>query len=369
MDWKPGGPGRGMGGSRLPFVVDTWRKGSSSGARPPLHFLSHIHTDHTLGLDSSWAAPLYCSEVTRGLLVERLQVREELVVPLEVGQAHVLWTASGTSLTVTVIDANHCPGAVMFLFEGSFGAVLHTGDFRFSRRLHREQCPALAGLLARRRLDKLFLDNTYCAPFFCFPVTSVATAEAVALVERLLLAASLEAPLPSSLRLVVGLDSVGKEPLLVALALRFGVRVGLATRRLRTVELAGIPSEYFRLSSFSTGQPIDEEDEDTREGSDGPPGAAGEDFGEGEIIGGGEGRVQRGEGRVGLVVEAVDRRWIDKEKIEDWNEEMPSFVLLPSVRSHLRHKPSNAFTFVRTYPASPLLFDCGLPSSSHFLTS
>ncbi|OJA13131.1 hypothetical protein AZE42_07518 [Rhizopogon vesiculosus] len=38
--------------------------------------------------------------------------------------------SSTETVTITLIDSNHCPCAVMFLIEGPRGAVLHTGDMR-----------------------------------------------------------------------------------------------------------------------------------------------------------------------------------------------------------------------------------------------
>ena len=37
-------------------------------------------------------------------------------------------------ITVTPINAYHCPGSAMFLFEGYFGTILHTGDFRYGEK-------------------------------------------------------------------------------------------------------------------------------------------------------------------------------------------------------------------------------------------
>jgi hypothetical protein len=49
---------------------------------------------------------------------------------------HALDYSTSEIMRVTVIDASeHCPGAVMFGFDGYFGRYLHTGDFRFTPAL------------------------------------------------------------------------------------------------------------------------------------------------------------------------------------------------------------------------------------------
>ncbi|XP_051494882.1 5' exonuclease Apollo-like [Apus apus] len=55
-----------------PIAVDCWSVRRAGGAR--LFFLSHLHSDHTVGLTSTWSRPLYCSPLTARLLHRRLQV-------------------------------------------------------------------------------------------------------------------------------------------------------------------------------------------------------------------------------------------------------------------------------------------------------
>ena len=53
---------------------------------------------------------------------------------MEVGESrilHVNCPGDHVTVTVTTLDADHCPGSAMFLFEGYFGSILYTGDFRW----------------------------------------------------------------------------------------------------------------------------------------------------------------------------------------------------------------------------------------------
>ena len=63
-----------------PIAVDFWSVRRAGGAR--LFFLSHMHSDHTVGLSSTWSRPLYCSPLTARLLHHRLKVRAALPGPL-----------------------------------------------------------------------------------------------------------------------------------------------------------------------------------------------------------------------------------------------------------------------------------------------
>lgn len=97
---------------------------------------------------------------------------------------HTRTVIDGTA--VTFLEANHCPGAVMVLFEppAPAQAVLHTGDFRFSA----EAVAPYEGLLRAASAARsagggggggegdgagpglhLILDTTYCSPEHAFP--------------------------------------------------------------------------------------------------------------------------------------------------------------------------------------------------------
>ncbi|TVU02133.1 hypothetical protein EJB05_52400, partial [Eragrostis curvula] len=149
----------------LPFSVDTWTPASSLKRH---RFLTHAHRDHLAGIAGTAAAPcIYASSVTVLITLRYFpQLNRAVFVELEAGTPPLLVSDPDGDFMVTAFDANHCPGALMFLFEGAFGAVLHTGDCRLTTdSIH--ALPLLPHLTCR--IDYIFLDCTFTRCTLQFP--------------------------------------------------------------------------------------------------------------------------------------------------------------------------------------------------------
>lgn len=162
------------------------------------------------------------------------------------GETHTLYLdgeGRKVPVRVTLIDANHCPGSVMFLLEGYFGRILHTGDCRFTpSMLENDADGGLSERLfgaASGGIDVMYLDNTFGNPRHQFPSRNVAAEQALEIVKAH----------PDS-RVVFGIDTLGKEELLHYIAVKTGESVGLPPQRLQAMELMGIP-EYLTEGIFT----------------------------------------------------------------------------------------------------------------------
>jgi len=152
---------------------------------PPLAcFLSHVHSDHLAGLDTLKAPFVYCSPTTRELLLRLekfphrmnftkniLECRKQtykhlqrVLKPIPLETPTTIELSPGNSICVTLFDANHCSGAVMFLIEGQGKAALYTGDIRSEEWWvnnlvrHPKVIPYSSG---QRHLDTIYLDTTF----------------------------------------------------------------------------------------------------------------------------------------------------------------------------------------------------------------
>lgn len=163
------------------ICVDAFRYGAVEGCKA--YFLSHFHSDHYIGLTSSWChGPIYCSHVTANLVRRQLRVDPRWVFDLDFDIKLEVPETQGVE--VTMIPANHCPGSSLYLFEKVIGKgktpkiqrVLHCGDFRACPahvqhpRLRPDIVDIVTGRnIAKQKLDVCYLDTTYLTPKYAFP--------------------------------------------------------------------------------------------------------------------------------------------------------------------------------------------------------
>ncbi|KAH8929267.1 DRMBL-domain-containing protein [Atractiella rhizophila] len=155
----------------MEISVDAFRYGKIEGVKG--YFLTHAHSDHYTNLSANWNhGPIYCSVTTANLIKHNLGVKDRWVKALPMNE-----TVTVEGIKVTLLDANHCPGSVLFLFEGPHTnpsspwskqpnrifRYLHCGDFRASPE-HLEH-EAIKG----KKIDLVYLDTTYCNPKYVFP--------------------------------------------------------------------------------------------------------------------------------------------------------------------------------------------------------
>ncbi|KAK4688867.1 hypothetical protein P7C73_g1215, partial [Tremellales sp. Uapishka_1] len=196
---------------------------SPSSSRPApnaqLFLLTHVHSDHLLGLSDGFTGKIICSADTKRMLLalepekERVHledgIREEkrlkyaglarknavdrivgllmreygfaaadslVQEAIPYGHPTVFELGYGEKVTITLLDAGHCPGSTMFLITSPDKAVLHTGDIRadslFLQSLRRQ--PSLQEFIVpwdsyhsqstlgggRRCLDRIYLDTS-----------------------------------------------------------------------------------------------------------------------------------------------------------------------------------------------------------------
>ncbi|TVU51420.1 hypothetical protein EJB05_02851, partial [Eragrostis curvula] len=174
-----------------PFSVDTWTPASSVKRH---RFLTHAHHDHLAGIASTAAALcIYTSSDTVLIMLCYFpQLNREAFVELEAGTPPLLVSdpdgdfttppSMRTTAQVHLLLMSHrcflpcsprmpdclilSAGALMFLFEGAFGAVLHTGDLRLMT-----DCVHTLPLLPHlsRRIDYIFLNCTFARCTLQFP--------------------------------------------------------------------------------------------------------------------------------------------------------------------------------------------------------
>ncbi|WCJ25293.1 DNA LIGASE 6 [Euphorbia peplus] len=209
------------------FLVDAFRFSTPSSVT---YFLTHFHSDHYTGISPNWShGIIFCSPLTANLLIDILKVAASFVFPLPLDESVVI---DGSE--VRVIDANHCPGAVQFLFkvpgkgkDSSTAMYVHTGDFRYCDLMKEDR--VLSQFVG---CDAVFLDTTYCNPKFVFPCQDESIDYIVGVIERI-------GGQEKGVLFLVATYVIGKERILLEIARRCKRKIHVDSRKMEILRVLG----------------------------------------------------------------------------------------------------------------------------------
>jgi len=202
------------------------------------YFLSHYHYDHFIGLNKEFKNKLFCSKVTANLVIKNIKVDKKFIQVLEMDKFLDIY--DDNSVQVALIDANHCPGSVMFLFKLNKlrKFVLHTGDFRASDELVNNI------IFSKISIDIVYLDTTYLDSYYTFLPQSKIVALGVEVVKNELRTK------PNAL-IVCGTYTIGKEKVFCAIAQALNIKVYVTTEKKNIIDCL----EDEKLSQLITRDP------------------------------------------------------------------------------------------------------------------
>lgn len=194
--------------------------------------------------------------MTANLLRHKFQIDDQWIHALEMDTVHQIHGAR-----VTLMDANHCPGSCLILFELANGeSYLHTGDFRFTRRMLQNNAlkPYLPVYLSSvstvasttastaalalseaesKRLTAVYLDTTYCHPSHLFPHQDDAIDTIVEMVRRK------RNDENGRTLFLIGTYLIGKERILERVAHVCGIKIFASYPKWKVLQLLQLP--YF----------------------------------------------------------------------------------------------------------------------------
>ncbi|KAJ8712693.1 hypothetical protein PYW08_007997 [Mythimna loreyi] len=206
------------------FAVDAFSYGEIPDVKH--YFLTHFHSDHYSGLKKGFNKLLFCSKITADLCISRLGVSPKCIHMIKVDE-----TIRIDNVEITAVEANHCPGAIMLVFTLPNGkTMLHTGDFRASPIM--ESYP----IFWNKDIHTIYLDTTYCNPRYDFPTQEQSLEMALYILRQKKVALEKIGKKFSSVLIVCGTYTIGKEKFFLGMSRRVGCTVWACPEKDRVLQ-------------------------------------------------------------------------------------------------------------------------------------